>query len=77
MRICNLQDGLGQLAHAMTELNEARAAVLTHWNDENRRQFDETHLRPLPAQVQLLVAAVQALATSADRAARELTDGDY
>jgi hypothetical protein len=74
MRICNLQDGLGQLAQAMSELNEARALVRAHWIDENSRQFDEVHLQPLPAQVQLLVAAVQALSTTVERAARELSD---
>lgn len=75
MRICNLHDGLGQLAHAINELNEAQTAVGAQWNDENRRQFEEEHLRPIPPQMQLLVAAVQALATTVEMAARDLDDG--
>jgi uncharacterized protein YukE len=76
MKICNLSDGLGQLTHAITDLNRRWAETQLHWNDETSRQFEETYLRPIPAQMQALIAAVQTLAATVDQAARELTDPD-
>ena len=77
MRICNLADGLGQLNHAIADLNQHWADTQVHWTDETTRQFEETYLRPLPGQTQLLVAAVQALATTVEKATRELSDPDH
>jgi len=74
MTTCNLQDGLGQLSHALGDLNEAQAAVQEQWNDDNRRQFEETHLRPIAPQVQRLIAAAQSLMTTVAKAIRELED---
>lgn len=74
MRICNLNDGLGQLTHALSELNDALAKAQAHWNDDNRRQFEEDHLCPIQPQMQLLVAAAQALGTTVEKATRELDD---
>jgi len=76
MRICNLGDGLGQLAHAVAELNQKWAVAKEHWNDEAGREFDEKHLAPIPARMQLLVAAAQNLAAAAEKAGRELGDHD-
>ena len=59
MRICNLGDGLGQLTHAISDLNERWAETQEHWSDETSRDFEQTFLHPIPAQVQMLVAAVQ------------------
>jgi uncharacterized protein YukE len=74
MRICNLNDGLGQLAHAVSDLNQRWADTREHWNDETSQQFEAAHLRPIPAQMQMLVAAVQNLAGTVEKATRELDD---
>jgi hypothetical protein len=74
MKVCNLNDGLGQLAHAVSELNERWAQTREHWNDESSQQFEATHLRPIPAQMQMLTAAVQNLAATVEKATRELDD---
>jgi hypothetical protein len=69
-----LQDGLGQLSHALAELNEAHLAVQEQWNDDNRRRFEEEHLRPIAPQIQRLAAAAQSLMTTVTKAVRELED---
>jgi len=74
MRICNLGDGLGQLTHAVSDLNQQWSQTQQHWNDATSRQFDEDYLKPIPAQMQMLVAAVQAFAASVEKASRELDD---
>jgi len=74
MPTCNLQDGLGQLSHALADLNEAHIAVQEQWNDDNRRQFEEEHLRPIAPQIQRLVTATQSLMTTVAKAVRELED---
>lgn len=74
MRICNLSDGLGQLSQAIADLDQQWELTRAHWNDQASREFDETHLQPLPSQMQLLMSAVQALATTADKAVNELED---
>ena len=76
MRIYNLGDGLGQLAHAVAELNQKWLATQEHWNDEAGAEFEKKHLTPIPARMQILVAAAQALAATADKAGRELEDHD-
>lgn len=75
MRICNLADGLGQLTHAITDLNQRWADTQQHWNDETSREFEETYLRPIPGQMQTLIAKVQDLGAMVEKATREL--GDY
>jgi hypothetical protein len=77
MRICNLADGLGQLNRAVAELNQKWTETKQHWSDETSRQFEEDYLGPLPGQMQLLVASVQALAATVDKAARELGDPEH
>ena len=74
MRICNLTDGLGQLTHAMAELNQRWAETQLQWNDETSREFEQTHLRPITGQMQTLVTAVQVLASTVEKASRELDD---
>ena len=76
MRICNLSDGLSQLSQAATELHERWQQTQQHWNDQASRDFEETHLRPIPAQMQVLIAAVQMLSSTVEKAARELSDRD-
>jgi hypothetical protein len=74
MRIGNLEDGLGQLAHAVSDLNQRWAIVREHWTDDNSRQFEEKHLRPIQPQLQVLIAAAQGLAASIEKAVKDLDD---
>jgi len=74
MTICDLQTGLGQIAHAASQLQAGWASAKTHWSDEASRNFEEAHLREIPARLQLLVAAVQRLATAVEQAERECQD---
>jgi uncharacterized protein YukE len=74
MRISNLEDGLGQLAHAVSELNQRWQRVREHWADDNSRHFEESHLRPIQPELQVLVSAVQNLAGSIEKAVRDLED---
>jgi len=74
MKICNLADGLGQLAHAMADLNQSWAYAHAHWNDQTSKQFEEAHLRLIQPQMQALTAAVQILAGTIEKAARDLDD---
>jgi len=72
--IGNLTNGLSQLARAATDLNQRWAETLAHWNDETSKDFEKTHLAPIPGQLQMLTAAVQALAAASDKAAKDLDD---
>ena len=73
-RICNLTDGLSQLARAAADLNERWTETQLHWNDETSKEFEKLHLAPISGQLQMLSAAVQALASAADKAAKDLND---
>jgi hypothetical protein len=71
MKICDLNTGLGQLAHAHAKLRDRMADVKEQWNDEALRQFEKDHLEELPARLQLLVTAVQHLAEILEQAERD------
>jgi hypothetical protein len=73
--VCDLETGLAQLAQAQTKLRERWAEAKTHWHDQASRQFEEEHLREIPARLQLLVAAVQRLSAVLAEAERECGDG--
>ncbi len=73
-RICNLSDGLSQLTHAVASLNLRWAEAKQHWNDSTSHDFEQEYINPIQAQMQLLLTAAQALAATADKAARELSD---
>jgi hypothetical protein len=74
MTICDFQTGLGQIAHATSQLQAGWASAKTHWNDEASRNYEEAHLREIPARLQLFAAAVQRLAATVERAERECQD---
>lgn len=76
MRICNLSDGIGQLTHAMADLNQKWAETQMQWNDQTSREFENDYLLPIPTQMQALMAAVQTLAATVDAATSELSDRD-
>lgn len=74
MKVCDLNTGLDQLTRAMTDLSNRWTETKRVWHDAAGRQFEETHLAPLPARIKLLVAAVHELRTSVSQAQRELDD---
>ena len=76
MRICNLSDGIGQLTHAMAELNQKWAETQLHWNDQTSGEFENDYLRPIPGQMLMLQAAVQTLAVTVQQATSDLRDRD-
>ena len=67
---------MGQLAHAVAELNQRWAETKEHWMDEAGQDFGQRHVETIQPRMQFLLAAAQALAATADRAARELGDHD-
>ena len=71
---CDLNSGLGQLTWAFAHLRERWAETRTEWRDDACRQFEEAHLKELPARLQLFVAATQRLADAIERAERECGD---
>ena len=75
MTICDLQTGLGQLAQAHSHLREQWAEAKTHWHDQGSQQFEEAHLREIPAKLQHLFAAVQRLSAVLEEAERECGEG--
>jgi len=75
-RICNLGDGLSQLTHAVADLSQRWTEAKQQWNDTTSHEFEQEHINPIQAQMQLLLTAAQVLATTADKAARELSDPD-
>lgn len=74
MTICDLQTGLGQISHAASQLQAGWTAARSHWSDKASRNFEEAHLREIPAKLQLFVAAVQRLAAAVERAERDCED---
>jgi hypothetical protein len=74
MKTCDLQTGLGQLAHASQQLAEAWTAAKAQWSDEASRKFEEQHLREIPARLRLLVAATQRLAVAVEQAERDCSE---
>jgi hypothetical protein len=74
MRICNFGDGLSQLSRAMLDLDRRSQEAAEHWTDTTSREFADEHLRPIGPRMQALITAAQALATSIEKATRELDD---
>jgi hypothetical protein len=74
MRICDLGSGVGQLTHAFSQLKDRVAQARAVWNDDACRDFERIHLAPIPARLQLTLAAVQRLAEVLATVERELED---
>lgn len=74
MKTCDLNTGLGQLTHAFGELKDRWSETKDLWRDDVRRQFEQHHLQPIPSRLQLLVAAVQRLTDTLEKAEQELDD---
>lgn len=74
MKICDLNTGLGQLTHAFSEFKDRWSETKQVWRDQSREQFEEAHLRAIPPRLQQLVAAVQRLTETLEKAEAELDD---
>jgi hypothetical protein len=74
MRICDLHTGAVRLTRAAKKLRDHWVAAEEYWNDQNRRDFEQTHLAPLTPDITLTLAAVQRLAEMLERAERECSD---
>jgi len=74
MKTCDLQTGLGQLAHASAQLDAAWTAAKAQWSDEVSRKFEEQHLREIPGRLRLFAAAVQRLAVAIEQAERDCSE---
>ena len=74
MRICDFHTGPAQLTQAFTKLKEHWVESAEQWNDNARRQFEETHLREIPLRLQQLLAAAQRLAEVLEKAERDCED---
>ena len=74
MKTCDLETGLGQVAHAAARLQAAFAAAKEHWNDEACRKFEEQHLRGIPPRLQQFASAAQRLRTAIERAERDCSE---
>jgi len=74
MRVCDLNTGMGRVAQAFSKLKEDWAMVGEHWHDDSSRQFEKTHLQPIPPKLQQLISSVQRLASVLEAAERECGD---
>jgi len=71
MRGCDPLGASARLETAMEALQHARASVLSQWDDEQSRQFDEQFLAPLETKVRRALDAIHQLAESLAKAERE------
>lgn len=74
MKVCDLNTGLGRLTQAFSQFKERWAQTKAHWNDERGRQFEEQHLREIPAHMQQMVGAIGRLGEVLEKAQRECED---
>ena len=63
-----------RLEQAMESLQHARASVLTQWDDDQSRQFDEQFLAPLETKVRRALDAMHQLAEALSKAERECSE---
>ena len=71
MRVCDLNSGLGQLSQAYSKLRDRLVETREVWKDAAFEQFDRERLNEIPARLQRLTSAVNALIEVVDRAERE------
>jgi hypothetical protein len=74
MKHCDLITGMGRIQRAAAELKEKWLDTQTHWDDRARRDFEKNHLRTLPSQITMVVAAVHELAEVLEQAEKDLED---
>jgi len=71
MRIADLTGGMGQLRDAVEALQRAWAGARESWRDENSRNLEENHLRPLIQDIAAVDPVIHQLAGVLARAERE------
>ena len=71
MKLADLNTGASQLRDAIESLRQAWSDAGEHWNDANRRNFEEQHLRPLANSLAQAFPAIDQLAQVLNLAGRE------
>lgn len=74
MAICDLYSSISQLQRATKQLSDKWEETKTHWDDQNRRDFEQQFLRPLLPQVTMTVAETYRLAELFAKAERDCED---
>ncbi|MFG0333933.1 MAG: hypothetical protein ACF8TS_11270 [Maioricimonas sp. JB049] len=75
MRPGSFQSGSGHLQEAMEKLQRRWADVCEHWDDANRREFEDNHLTPLLREASALLPAIGQISETVAAAVRELEEG--
>ena len=78
MKLADLNTGMSQLREAMESLRQSWHDVGVHWNDANRRNFEEQHLLPLSIALTTAFPAIDQMAQLLNQAGRDCApwDGD-
>lgn len=71
MRIADLNTGASQLRDAIESLRQAWSDACDHWHDDNTRNFEENHLRPLTSDLASAFPAIDQLASVLAQAERD------
>ena len=71
MRIADLNSGVCQLRDALEDLQRAWGHARESWRDDNSRNLEENHLRPLAGEVSAVDPVIQQLAKVQAQAERE------
>jgi hypothetical protein len=71
MRIADLTTGANQLRDALDLLQRAWGDAREKWNDENSRDLEENHLRPIARELATTFPAIDQLALVLAQAERE------
>lgn len=74
MKICDLNSGVAQLTQALADLKDRWTESKEHWNDDVRRQFEQTHLAEIPTRLTQLLSAAQRLAEVLEKAGKDCGD---
>lgn len=71
MRIADLNSGAAKLLDAADALALNWSDAKEFWRDENARNVEENHLRPIGEEIKAALGAIHRLAEVLDRAQRE------
>ncbi|HEY2882936.1 MAG TPA: hypothetical protein VGJ15_10890 [Pirellulales bacterium] len=71
MKIADLTSGSAKIATAYKTLRLRWDDTAEHWNDANRRRFEENYLNPLEPQIASALEAIARLAEILGRAEHE------
>ena len=74
MKICDLTSGPGRLQKATKELHEAWMETRKHWDDQTAKEFEEKYLNPILPHIRLVLAEVNEMRDTLDKAERACSD---